>query len=265
MPFAHSFDGIPLWYDVRGNGGGEPVLLIAGNGCDHSVWNAVIAEFTTDRTVIIYDHRGTGKSGNNLTGTWSTRDFARDAFEVLLEAGFGRAHVYGHSMGGRVAQWLASDNPAAIKSLVLGATSVGEKRGIPRTPEATKAMRENDSVALRNMCYPEWWSSENPEQAEYGEPRPHDMEAFMCHLRASTDHDSWEIASSIRSPTLVIHGNEDGITPAGNAEILAARIPAAQLLIVDKARHVYWAGRPEVHQKVSTFFSNAEKGNCRAL
>ncbi|MBA0212703.1 alpha/beta fold hydrolase [Pectobacterium brasiliense] len=258
MPVAYSFDDTPLWYDIQGHGKGDPVLLIAGSGCDHSVWDPVISDFIADRRVIVYDHRGTGKSGSNLNATWTTRDFARDAFEVLRNAGVARAHVYGHSMGGRVAQWLAFDRPTETGSLVLGASSVGEIRGIPRSAEAIKAMQENDSTRLRDMCYPETWFIQNHESALAGEPNPHDRESFMSHLRASSEHDSWDIAAFIRSPTLIIHGSEDGITHPRNAEILAGRIPKAQLLILDKARHVYWAGRPEVHRIVSTFFRDAE-------
>ena len=261
MPYARSFDGTSLWYDVKGNADGETVLLIAGNGCDHSRWHGVIDDFTADRRVIVYDHRGTGKSGSNFTDTWSTRDFARDASELLREAGVLRAHIYGPSLGGRVAQWLAVDSPALTGALVLGATSVGEKRGIPRSAEATKAMRENDSATLLNMCYPERWSSEHPEQVLSGKPNPHDMDAFIRHLRASSEHDSWEAAAFIRSPTLIIHGSEDSITPSGNAEILAGRIPASRVLIIEEARHVYWAGRPEVHREVSAFLSGVEKKN----
>ncbi|MBS4430644.1 alpha/beta hydrolase [Pectobacterium punjabense] len=260
MPYAHSFDGTALWYDVRGHGGGVPVLLIAGNGCDHSVWNYVIDDFSAERPVIVYDHRGTGKSGSNFTGAWSTRDFARDAFAVLQAAGVARAHVYGHSMGGRVAQWFAVDRPDATGALIIGASSVGGKQGIPRSAEATKAMKENDTITLQALCYPKSWSKEHPEQAMSGAPNPHDMNTFLWHMRASEEHDSWDIALSITSPTLVIHGSEDGITHPGNSEILAARIPTARLLIVDKSKHVYWADHPEVHHTVSAFMKETERG-----
>ncbi|WP_337064516.1 alpha/beta hydrolase [Rouxiella badensis] len=260
MSYVHSYDGTLLWYDVCGQGYGDPVLLIAGNGCDHSVWNYVISDFTAERPVIIYDHRGTGRSGRNTTGICCTRDLARDVLAILQGAGVVRAHVYGHSMGGRVAQWFAADWPEATGALILGASSIGEKHGIPRSAEATKAMKENDVMTLQNMCYPDAWLREHPKEAMSSAPNPHDMVEFLWHMRASVEHDSWDIAPSIISPTLIIHGSEDEITHPGNAEILASRITAAEVLIVEKAKHVYWAGHPEVHSIVSAFMKETERG-----
>ncbi|WP_315315503.1 alpha/beta fold hydrolase [Pantoea vagans] len=259
MPFAQSFDGTELWYDIRKGGSGEPVLLIAGNGCDHQVWSYVSDDFTPDRPVIIYDHRGTGRSGDNFNERWSTRDFARDAYAILRHADLKRAHVYGHSMGGRVAQWLAADHPEMTGALVLGASSVGDRMGIPRLAETTSAMETNNVVALQAMCYPEDWVKKHPEQAACGAPNPHSIDAFLCHMRASGEHDSWDIAASILSPALVIHGSEDGMTLPANSEILAARIPLAELMMIEKARHVYWAGHPEVHKAVAAFLRKSEK------
>lgn len=259
MPYAQSFDGTELWYDLREGGGAEPILLIAGNGCDHQLWTYVIDDFTPERPVIIYDHRGTGKSGDNFSEGWSTRDFAQDAYAILQNVGIKRTHVYGHSMGGRVAQWLAADHPEMTGALILGASSVGDRMGIPRLAETTVAMKTNDVVALQAMCYPDGWARKYPEQAASGTPNPHSAEAFLCHLRASGEHDAWDIAASIFSPTLVIHGSEDNMTLPANSEILAARIPSAELMIIEKGRHVYWAGNPEVHKAIAAFLRKTEK------
>ena len=55
-----------------------------------------------------------------------------------------RAHVYGHSMGGRVAQWLGIDHPERVGALVLGATTPGKAHGAPRDPEAELILRTAD-------------------------------------------------------------------------------------------------------------------------
>jgi len=259
MPFAQSFDGTALWYELHdGGSGAESLLLIAGNGCDHQMWNHVIHDFTPERSVIIYDHRGTGKSGDNFSTGWSTRDFARDAYAILKDANIKRAHVYGHSMGGRVAQWFAADHPEMTSALILGASSVGDRKGIPRPAEATAAMEKNDFVSLQAMCFPDEWLREHPQEAASGAPNPHNNEAFLCHLLASNEHDSWEIAASIMSPTLIIHGSEDSMTHPANSDMLAARIPSSQLLIIEKGRHVYWAGHLEAHMAVKSFLEKTE-------
>lgn len=81
---------------------------------------------------MVTDHRGTGRSDRPDTETYSTRGFARDTVAVLDHAGIARAHVYGTSMGGRVAQWLGAEHAERVGRLVLGCTSPGGRHGIER-------------------------------------------------------------------------------------------------------------------------------------
>nr|WP_307857022.1 alpha/beta hydrolase [Pseudarthrobacter albicanus] len=66
--------------------------------------------------MITFDHRGTGASDEGEERAYKTCSFARAACAVLDSAGVTCAHVYGHSMGGRVAQWLALDAPTPFGS-----------------------------------------------------------------------------------------------------------------------------------------------------
>lgn len=252
MSFANSFDGAKLWFDVLGQDG-DPILLIAGNGCDHHTWDGVREELAKTHRVISYDHRGTGQSDANFPQQWSTRDFARDALSVLQAASCERAHVYGHSMGGRVAQWLAIDAPESVGALILGATSPGGENAVPRSAAATAAMASNDPATLQRMCYTDAWIEVHGGATNASAPNPRSREAFIAHLMASTDHNAWDHLPGIKVPTLVIHGDEDQITSVENAKVLAARIPAARLMIVQSARHVYWAGFAEVNETVLAF------------
>jgi pimeloyl-ACP methyl ester carboxylesterase len=60
MPFATVPDGTHLYYEE--GGAGEPLLLISGNGRDHTDWNGVRDDFADRYRVIVSDHRGTGQS-----------------------------------------------------------------------------------------------------------------------------------------------------------------------------------------------------------
>src|SRR5205085_6154041 len=60
MPFVTVPDGACLYYEERG--AGEPLLLISGNGRDHTDWNGVRDDFADRYHVIVFDHRGTGQS-----------------------------------------------------------------------------------------------------------------------------------------------------------------------------------------------------------
>src|SRR5690349_4777292 len=133
MPFVTVPDGTRLYYEELG--AGEPLLLVSGQGLDHTFWNGVRDDFADRYRVIVYDNRGTGQSDKPSEPPYSTRGFAQDAVALLDHLGIARAHVYGHSMGGRIGQWLGIDHGERIGALVLGATTPGNAHGVPRTAE----------------------------------------------------------------------------------------------------------------------------------
>lgn len=228
------------------------MVLVQGLALDHHGWDSSIADFA-DRPVIVFDHRGTGNSDDTFPQSWSTRDFARDVIAVLDAARVDRAHVYGHSMGGRIAQWLGADHPDRVVSLVLGATTVGGDGSVPRSAEASAALAARGS-ALTALFYPDAWIAEHPAEASSVMPSAASAEAMGHHLAAVALHDG-PAPYSIGVPTLVVHGSEDQLAVPENAHLLADGIEGAELLLLPGARHAYWAANSEVHQKVSAFFA----------
>lgn len=111
-------DGIAFEYQVTGEG--PPLLIISGLSAERSFW-ALARPLLSGFTLIEFDNRDIGKSGR-ATGPYSASDLARDALAVLDSAGFARAHVLGHSMGGLVAQELALMAPQRVDRLVLANT-----------------------------------------------------------------------------------------------------------------------------------------------
>ncbi|GHF29254.1 alpha/beta hydrolase [Streptomyces mashuensis] len=242
MPFAHAADGAALHYEVRG--AGEPLVLLSGQANDHHWWDAVRPAFEAEFTTVVMDYRGTGASDRPGTDTYSTPGFARDVLAVLDHAGIGRAHVYGTSMGGRVAQWLAAGHPGRVGRLVLGCTSPGAPHGVERGPEVRRALAQPDAVAarraLRELMYtPAWLARHAGPLHTLGDPT---MSAGdrRRHLRASARHDAWDALPRITAPTLVVHGTDDRFNPTANAPLLAERIPDARMCLIPGARHAYF-------------------------
>ena len=74
------------------------------------------------------------------------------------------------------------------------------------------------------------------------------------HLRASNDHDAWDVLPAIGAETLILHGTEDRLAPYINAELLQQRIPRARLYPFQGARHAYFEEcRPEASDSAMTF------------
>src|SRR4051812_22750765 len=99
-----------------------------------------MAALEREASVITFDHRGTGRTPGT-EGDYSTRMFAADAAALIEELGVGPVDAIGHSMGGRVLQWLLLDRPDLVRRAVMAATGPGEfdparpvTRGIPLKP-----------------------------------------------------------------------------------------------------------------------------------
>lgn len=255
MAFATALDGTELWYSVRPGrtSSSTPLVLIQGLALDHRGWDSARHDFA-DRTTLIFDHRGTGESGDAFTPGWSTRDFATDVCAILDAAGIDRAHVYGHSMGGRIAQWIGAECRQRVVSLVLGATSAGDAKPPPRSAEASQALASGDTGALASLFYPDDWIASHADQVGRAVLSPHSSEAMRAHGAAVETRDGPTV-SDIAVPTLIVHGSDDALTDPLNSEALGRRIPDSRVEIVDGARHAFWVGRPEVHRMIAEFLS----------
>ncbi|MFI1255208.1 alpha/beta fold hydrolase [Streptomyces netropsis] len=240
MPHAESADGIRIAYQSHGDG--TPVVLLAGQANSHHWWDHVRADFHVAHRTITFDYRGTGES-DKPDEPYSTEGFARDVIAVLDDLGVDRAHVYGTSMGGRVAQWLAARHPRRIRALILGCTSPGGPHGIERGEEVRRSLARPGPAArqaLLELMYTQAWLATHPgPYTTLGDPSmpPH---ARRRHLAASHQHDAWDALPDICAPTLVVHGSDDLLNPTANAARLASRIPGARLELIPGARHAYF-------------------------
>src|SRR3954449_8827360 len=111
-----------LQFDSTGDG--PAVLLVMGLGLPGDAWWRTVPVLARSHRVVTFDNRGAGRS-ERPAGPLTIALMAADAVAVLDAAEIARAHVYGISMGGMIAQELALRHPERVDALVLGATSGG--------------------------------------------------------------------------------------------------------------------------------------------
>ncbi|MFI6497741.1 alpha/beta fold hydrolase [Nonomuraea typhae] len=225
-------------HQVRGSG--PALVLLAGQSNSHLWWESVREDFETRHTTVTLDWPGTGESAKPDV-PYSTRGFAADVVGVLDALGIERAAVYGTSMGGRVAQWVAAGYPDRVSALVLGCTSPGGEHAVERSAEVRRALAGPGAgrFLLELMYTPEWLAAHAGPYHTTGDPA---MPAYARrrHLSASAEHDAWDALPGITAPTLVVHGTDDVFNPAANAPLLTERIPGAVMHLIRGARHAYF-------------------------
>ncbi|GIT81215.1 alpha/beta hydrolase [Leifsonia sp. LS1] len=251
MPdYAIADDGARIAFAERGTG--VPVLLIAGQATGMHGWGPFADALARDFRVIVFDHRGIGDSDGGDAARYTTRAFANDAVAVLDAAGVAAAHVVGHSMGGRVAQWLAADDPERVRRLVLIATTASDRGGERRDPAVVADLLSGDRARMTPLFFDAAWAEAHPAAVDGFFTRVAGREALRGHFAASRDHDAREALARIRARTLVLHGEHDALTPLPQAQLLADGIPDARLQAFD-AGHGLQLDTPAVLEAVRAF------------
>lgn len=260
--FAPAGDGGSIWFRVdafqeRETSDLPVVVLIGGLGADESIWDDTLASLR-GFTIIRFHNRGIGNSSVIPSTTWSTRDSARDVIAVLDAVGVITAAVYGHSLGGRIAQWVAADFPHRVDRLVLGATTVGDEHGVPRPLAATAAFESGDPMAVLELVYTPAYIATHPEASSQTTNKAKSPEQASLQLALSTAHDGLDAIPRIQVPVLVVHGSDDGVTNPRNATILHELLPHSDLLVLDNARHGYFSERRDANAMIAAFLSASQ-------
>jgi 3-oxoadipate enol-lactonase len=245
MPFVHATDGTRIHYEVTGKSGATPVLMIQGLGASKNAWNLQRIAMATRFRIISFDNRGAGRS-DKPTEPFTLEQMADDALAVLDAAGIETAHVVGASMGGVISQIVAVKFPHRVRSLTLVCTAC---RNHPWRQEllqswaktaADKGMIEVGKEAAQWVMSPRSFRRLVPAFTWMGplaalRPR----HSFVSQIDAilNTREDLVDQLSTITAPTMVIVGNQDILTPRGDSEEIAERIPNAELVVISGAAH----------------------------
>src|SRR5213593_2111603 len=205
------------------DGAGEPVLLVMGLGGEHHAWDLVRRELARRYRLVLVDNRDAGAS-DEARGPYGTADMATDALGVMDHLGIERFHVVGASMGGAIAQHLALLAPTRVAALVLLSTW-------GRTDAFLRAVLGSWRVLVDRLAPADFLAALSPWAFTHRfleSPSPEvvalqaafrdrgvlkSVAAYRRQLDACLAHDALGLLPLLRTPTLVLVGEDDILTP----------------------------------------------------
>jgi pimeloyl-ACP methyl ester carboxylesterase len=256
--------GTKIYWDEVGKG--DPLLLIMGLGYPSAAWYRTRPVLAKDYRTIAFDNRGVGQS-DMPAGPYPIPTMASDAVAVLDAAQVERAHVFGISMGGMIAQEFALQYPHRVRSLILGCTAAGGPNAVRADADATAMLmarggmtREQAAEAAVPFIYhPSTPRHLIDEDIETRRPWLAHPNAYIAQLQGILAWEAYSRLSQITAPTLVIHGESDRLVPAGNGKLIAEKIPGAKLIMLAGASHIFPTDQPEAaHLAVRSFLAERE-------
>ena len=231
-------NGIKMYYEVHG--AGKPVVLLHGAfNTINTAFGQLIPVLSKNHQVIALELQGHGRT-QDIERPFSFESMADDVAALLKFLKLDSADIFGYSMGGGVAQQVAIRHPEIVRRLII-TSSVYKYEGW--SPETR---------AILPMLTPEMFEP-TPIKQEYDKlaPDPKHWKEFINKMKkfVTTTYDfGAEKIKAIKSPTLIIIGDGDGVLPehavemyrlrGGNYMIDFGPIHAAQLAILPGSSHI---------------------------
>jgi len=236
---------VELAYEV--DGAGEPVLMLMGLGGERHAWDLVRKDLARRHRLVLLDNRDAGES-DEARVAYGLDDMAADALGVLDALGIERFHVVGASMGGAIAQRLMLQAPTRVASAVLLCTW-GRTDPILATLLASwRRMVERLSPEEFLLAQSPWvftyrFFQEPPAEVVAWQESVRargllkSVAAYQRQVDACAAHDALDILPLLRTPCLVLVGEDDVLTPPRYARALAAALPAGEVALVPASGH----------------------------
>jgi pimeloyl-ACP methyl ester carboxylesterase len=248
----------------------EPALCVHGLGGSSTDWTDLAGQLRGRLAVEAIDLPGFGRSGPAPRGDYSLVGQAGTVIAYLEQSGRGPVHLIGNSMGGAISLFVAALRPDLVRTLSLVSPAVPDLRRLrvhplrhdPRMAAlivpglGTVALRQAAKLPVRvrvkatiALCFadptrfPPHRLAQAIEDAEARAGQPWTTAAFLRSTRglaraqALQGRRTWAMYRTITAPTLVVWGDTDRLVAPDLAAFVAAAIPDARLLMLERIGH----------------------------
>ena len=231
------------------SGKGPALLLMHGAEANRHSFAALAALLSDHFTVIAYDQRDCGETEAPETPA-TLAELADDAHGLATALGFSRAHVFGSSFGGRVAQALAVRHPALVERLVLGSTwplphalRDLNPQGVARL-QALRSRLPETAEEVAGIFFPEPFLQQRPELRRiFANVQAANARTLRRH--AAVDSSLAIDWSQLTMPVLLMTGELDQVVPPAVTLGIAAQLAHAQQIVLPGIGHATALQAPE--------------------
>lgn len=247
---------VEIYYEQYGEG--EPIIFSHGWLDNRTVWNAQIELFASRHTVILYDHRGHGKS-DKPWGDYSVQTLSNDLHSLVQMLKFQKVTLVGFSLGGMAALMFTLQHPSNVIKLVL----VGSNAKMPMSTYILYALRYITPyrtfarIVSRVKIYEP--SEEILEDSVSRAMQVPKHVAYECMKEFTRNYDIRNRGSEITVPTLVIVGEKDR-TNLKAGERLSREIKGSRLRVISGCGHSVMIEKREEFNQLIRQFIDEEKG-----
>ena len=237
---------VAVWkaHPGKGQAKARPMLFFNGIGANIEIMSS-LADWMPDRDIITFDMPGIGGSPSPKFPYRPWTMALRSAL-LLDKLGYtGKVDVMGVSWGGGMAQQFAFQHPDRVGKLILAATAAGVLMapGDPRVLAKMGNPRRYIDPSFMKANFESLYGEEMNSDAHIGRLRPPSQRGYLYQLIAMAGWTSAFFLPFIKSPTLVLMGENDRIVPVINGKLLAKLIPNAELKTVPGG-HLFLVSRP---------------------
>ncbi len=235
-------ENVALHYRIQGDPAGKPIVFANSLGTDFRLWDSLFPLLPSGFKIVRFDKRGHGLSGSP-DGDWSMQDLVEDTAQFLRALHIEDCLFVGLSIGGIIAQGLATSHPELVRAMVIANT--GARIGTPEMwQERIDAVRAGGVEALADAIMQRWFAK------SYHQNRALELAGWRnmltrtpaagyigcSHAIAATDYR--EQTARLTLPTLAIAGVEDGSTPPELVRETADLIAGSHYELIDDAAHL---------------------------
>ena len=245
---------IDINYEIQGSG--APLLMIMGLSFSLRDWGKKFTELLAQHyQLILFDNRDAGLTSPSPC-PYSIVDMADDAAGLLDALNIPKAHVFGVSMGGAIAQKFALKYPDKLDKLILGCTMAGGACSQPG--DISGVMSGNLSELLFTPTFIQNHHQELAEFLAETAPLHSKGEALQRQIQAFATHDTCDTLADIKVSTLILTGDKDIAIPRSNSDVIATKIPNSQLESIADAAHGFSYSHPDTTANLIQLFLHTQ-------